>query len=72
MLVPENAPRDVRRAGAVTAARRILVGLILHAGNGAQHGDHFAAARREVGQLSGGQDGRMFGAVGLHLGGFRR
>ena len=47
---------DVRRACSVLASHRILVRLILHAGDGAKHRDNIPAARRQVLQLAGGQN----------------
>ena len=51
VIVIRTGPADARRAGAIRAAGRILIGLIADARNGSQQGDNVAAARREIREL---------------------
>ena len=67
MFVPENDPAMFGVLGPVTAAGGVLIRLILDAGNGAEQRDHLAAPGRQIRKLVRREDGRVLGAIGLHL-----
>jgi hypothetical protein len=69
---PRERARNVRSSGTVRAASRILVGLILHTRDGAQHRNDLPPARGQIGELVGGEPCRMLGAVSLHMRRFPR
>ena len=65
-IVAVGNTADIRRGSTEAAAHGILVGLILHAGNGPQERDNVTPARGQVTELGRGELGGMLRAVGLH------